>query len=130
MFAHLAAVAMLAALAATPQVAGSANAATATRRAAAAATAPHPHAIEQAIEVVMSAVRLPDGPAGFLLVTACDGCAPVSFGVDARSIFVLDHKELPLATLRLRLRPGATYAATVIYASADKRVTRLLVTSR
>lgn len=106
------------------------QAAAAARRVAPVIKPAPPHAIEQALEVLMSAVRLPDGPNGFVLVTACPRCATVSLAVDARSRFVIDHAELPLATLRQRLLPGHLYAATILYSAADKRLTQLQVTSR
>jgi hypothetical protein len=94
------------------------------------APAPRIHALEQALEVSSRNLRLPDTPSGFMLVTACPSCTTVSLAVDAQSKFLLNHKELPLAELRAKLTPSVLFSATVIYSSADKRLTRLLVTSR
>jgi hypothetical protein len=88
------------------------------------------HATEQAIEVAMDQLRLPDGATGAVLIQACARCAMTSLSLDTQSRIFLDGKAISLDTLRQRVNQHKRLMATALYASADMRLTRLLVFSR
>lgn len=91
------------------------------------AAADHPYRIlEQAIEARASAVVLPSGERGILVVTRCTGCAPESFATGTGTRYLAASGPVALANLRAAARAAPEAGLTVFYDAQSRKVTRVV----
>lgn len=95
-----------------------------------AATEPPYRILEQAVEAPASAVILPSGERGILVVRRCGGCAPESFATTPATRYVTAAGPIALADLRAAARAAPDAGLTVLYDARSHQVTRVIAGSR
>ena len=90
--------------------------------------------LEQAYELQLGQVRLPDRSTGSVIFTACDSCRTMSLRVTEGTVYSIDETLVDLADLRRRADSllatidGSKRAGVfVFYDPASLRVTRLIL---
>lgn len=88
--------------------------------------------LEQAYELQLGQVRLPDGASGSVVFTPCSSCRAMSLRVSAATVYSVGGSMVDLATLRQQAEglratiDGQTRVGVYIfYEPASLRVTRL-----
>jgi hypothetical protein len=82
---------------------------------------------EAAIEMRLSALKLPDRLGGQIMLAPSPTCAPRSFGIASNVQLQWNGATISLQDLRQRVLKGSTAAATVIYTRDDNRIVRIFV---
>ncbi len=85
--------------------------------------------LEQAIEASASAVLLPSGASGMLVVTPCSGCPPKSLVTSPRTRFFIADAPVALAALRTGFAARPATSVTVLYDSRTHEVTRVVASA-
>jgi hypothetical protein len=91
----------------------------------AAADSSHIRAPELALEVRLTAVRLPDKLDGSVIVTPCAGCAPRSFGLASNVMLQWNNQPISLQSLRQHSLKTSPAGVTLIYAKDSARILRI-----
>jgi hypothetical protein len=82
---------------------------------------------EAAIEMRLSALKLPDRLGGQIMLAPCPGCAPRSFGIATDTSLQWNGAAITLQALRQRAVKGSTAAATLVYTRNNNRIVRIFV---
>ena len=82
---------------------------------------------EAAIEMRLSALKLPDRLGGQIMLAPCPTCAPRSFGIASNVQLQWNGATIALQDLRRRAVNGSTAAATLIYTRDSNLIVRIFV---